>query len=1560
MTSQPEQDVRQALDIARQLAAMGVPIFAAPPDPSRPVGFRLPSGWQRITAAEAQDALDTWRPGWALCAVMGHGLDLVDVDTRSGGSWPEFVPVTAALGIAATPSGGLHGFVPSLGLRSRDAILPGVDYKGGTGGDGHGFAFIAPTVKPSKVTGQPAPYVWITPPSAPADHAEAVRNWQALGPLRQHIGLLQASSPAAKQAAPGDIFAEFYGQQEAQSRQTAARACAKAVADASMPAAPGQGYRLRLMKAAMILGGYVGAGALSSDVAWSELAEAVRRAWGTEPDDDDMLWIQQGLDDGAQRPFHVYDERAADPLTGLPPAAAQSLEHVRRHGALPEVFDPSDAGSNEQQLAERVLGFLHPNLRMDSESGAWLVRGSDRWHVISRDAATWAIAEVAPRMPVGLRPVPKDPSEREPEHWQAHRHAVFHSARGSSGIANKIRAVLATQGHTSHVRLSELDAQPEILWAGGQAWDLRTGQLADIDPLTPHTHAARVTPVEGPTPLWDAFTEAVWPDAEIREWALTVLSVGLTGHSSRVMPVLYGETGRGKSQVVMLISDLLGTYGGPADQKLIIAPEAHGSVVYSLKGLRLAFIDEPAPTHRDKVERVKLLTGGGTLTGNMMRKDPVTWKPTHTLVLMQNDAPELIDDALRDRARVVLCDGDPDRVSRTRAAIGGVDGPAWAQEAPGVMAAMVARAGRVLGNPGVLAHSATPASIGEAVDAMVREQDPIRQWMEARTSPADPGTKARELHDDFAQWFKISPVFGRRGVPSMIEFGRRLTKIGVGTTERRDGKYRHLQLNGPANGWVIPPMPASSAGFEPLVADVTDDVADAEGGSATSKSQVNPYVDHDVTDVTDSPQFLSQHHNYIDTVNNSGYTTQAPLSVTSATDVALTSANEVEGSVTPPGTALAVPEPSEVAPKRRKASLTSAYAELRKAEKAARVTELAGPIVELPALVQRTAPTPRHIGHVHVGPRLDDLVAKARGCLTVDVENSGFPIGHPDHELRTVQLGTRVAAFDLDASCSECREIVRRQVAKARVLHAHNAAADLSELAHAELGDLAEMWGRMDDTVLRAKLADPTSTGGAPGLKDASAAVLGDQAMSPAADDAREALFKAAGWLTNVDPTDPAEKSGWLQVNPRCSTMISYACADVLDGALLALDLPEPDPEVHARERAVQTIVSRPAALGFPLDRAAVLEQNELHENAVDTLLRRVRAELGIDNPGSPKQVGERLLALGAQLPATATGKPSVAKDVLQAMAGAWELPDGSEDVTALEPHNLAQHAARMILDWRKHDTVLKLILRPWKIATTHGDGRIRPTVYSLGADTGRMSCVRPNMQQVSKKGGVRECIAADGGMSIISADFAGVELRVAAALSGDRMLRHAIDNGLDIHRMIAAQVFGEDYADANRTLAKRIVFGRIYGGGIPTLAKQAGVSQAIAAAAVEVMDSITPDLAIWSEQIRSGIRAGHRQFRTYSGRVIHLDPKLPHKGPNYLIQGSARELLVDALLRWERGPWGGGLVMPVHDEVVAMVPEHQADDALAHLLECMTLELNGIPIAAEAGGPPARTWHSG
>ena len=491
----------------------------------------------------------------------------------------------------------------------------------------------------------------------------------------------------------------------------------------------------------------------------------------------------------------------------------------------------------------------------------------------------------------------------------------------------------------------------------------------------------------------------------------------------------------------------------------------------------------------------------------------------------------------------------------------------------------------------------------------------------------------------------------------------------------------------------------------------------------------------------------------------------------------------------------------------------------------------------------------------------------------------------------------------------------------------------------------------MHDTVIPAKLADPASTGSDPGLKKLAGEVLKGRAVTPAAEEARARLFKLGGWLTDTEATTPPARSGWAQVDSRWATMVAYAASDVLDTAALARQLPTVPPTLLERERTVQQLTARVAFTGLPLDHRQVTALLGKHHQARVEAGRRVRA-FGVDNPGSDPQVAEALCRAGAQLPLTDAGNPSVAAEVLAPLRN--KPGTVGELVTA-------------VLDYRGHDTVLTSFLEPYDALVGYGDGRVRPTVYTLGARTGRMSCVRPNCQNVPRTGGVRGCIIADPGHVLISADFARIELRVAAALSGDAQLARIIAEDdaakaqdpnakTDIHWKIAREVFGPTATKADRYAVKPMVYGKLYGAGITTLAAQVGCGIDVAEAVVNTLDAITPTLAQWSAKLRACVQAGLGKFPVYSGGTLHLPRERPHAAPNYAIQRTAREILVDAMLRWRDTRWGNAVLLPVHDEIIAMVPERDGPAATAALVSCMQTEFQGVPIAVKAD-EPSRHW---
>jgi P4 family phage/plasmid primase-like protien len=1530
---------RADLDVARTLVAAGVPLFLAHPDPDAKTGFRPPKHWERTEPDPG--VVDLWVPGLALCAVMGCGLDLIDIDPRNGadlGALEGLMPTVYAC--AATPSGGWHLFIASLGVGSRDNLWPGIDVKGGLpDGSGRGFAFIAPTVRASAVTRAPVAYQWqrVPDPGGFGDYAWRTGQDASGSALAARIGEVRAAGTGMRSAGGPDWWQSFVACREPQSAPAAEKAISAKLAEVSTWTSDGGiGFRTVLLRAALTLGGYVGGGYLDEGVARKRLEEAIGEVWGC-PDADDQLWVQQGLDDGAVQPFHVFTaEQAhqheheaiagqgeAPPGDEAPPAEPPWSVYAVLGG---EPFDPA-LDSSDQGLAKAVAYRMYPALRFASDAKLWIVRGRDVWREHADDLSEWAIAVLAELMPIGETPVPKELGDRTEAHWRAVRRAQFMSSAGASKVARKLRAIVSSD-HPAALRSATLDANPEILWAGGAPWDLRaSGDVPTlarwVDPGTPHLRTALCAPDPNcATPRWDAFVAAVLPDPEVRAWALRVLAIGLTGHADAALPVLYGTERSGKTSLIEMLVEVLGSYAHAASPRLLSAQDtSHPEIIWDLKGRRFSFIDEGPRRGHDATERLKQLTGGGSLTGRPMRANSVTFPPSHTLVMTTNDEPHLTDPALRARMRLIPCNATESDVRPARLALLGV---ALAEEAPGILAALMRETAGYLADRDSASNAVAPAAVRGLAQTLAEDQNPVREWVENRTIPTEPGTAARTLYNAFAQWHQDNPIYRKTVIPSVTSFGRTLTEMGFPAQHTRNGKVRPLSILGWTEGSMpTTPTPAAFLGRTSPEVETSDASVTGVGRverlvSTTPVTDDNtrsdPVSSCSVTSLNSLDNNHQQHTNnthYINTDKGEQVPSRVTPSQTTLADVALRASTS-------------------------KITKTEARAQLKAEARSASILAAAGATVALPAVVDRDGTI--------MALSLEQAAAVVRGAversgaLTVDVETTGYPVGHGDYALRSVQLGDATAAVVFDPI--EQAALISSLLDEAPTLHAHSATADLVPLAHAGLIDADAAWLRMRDTVIPAKLADPASTGSDPGLKKLAAAVLGVRAVAPAADASRAALFKAGRWLEKTKADTPVERSGWAQVDTHSATMLRYAASDVLDTAALAEVLPQPAPKVYWRERLAQRMTARVAHEGVRLDAEHIARLSELHIAGRADAAVRVRT-FGIDNPGSDQQVGQAATQLGATLPTTKTGRPSVAAGVLEPLRAA-EGPLGV--------------LVGAVLDYRHADTALGLFLDPYRQLCERGDGRARPTVYTLGTDTGRMSCVRPNLQQLPREGGMRACLTADPEMLMIGADFSSVEIRVAAALSQDRNLLQFLLDGRDLHWEIARMVYGPDANKAQRYRVKRGVFGRIYGGGVPALAAQLGVSHAEMQRVVDALDALAPQLTAWSQSIREAVQRGQTQFATYAGRVIHLPREFPHKGPNFCIQGTARELLVDALVRWRETRWGACVLLPVHDELDVFVPAADAEVATAELVRCMKTELFGVSIEAEPSAP-AFAW---
>lgn len=385
------------------------------------------------------------------------------------------------------------------------------------------------------------------------------------------------------------------------------------------------------------------------------------------------------------------------------------------------------------------------------------------------------------------------------------------------------------------------------------------------------------------------------------------------------------------------------------------------------------------------------------------------------------------------------------------------------------------------------------------------------------------------------------------------------------------------------------------------------------------------------------------------------------------------------------------------------------------------------------------------------------------------------------------------------------------------------------------------------------------------------------------------------------------------------------------------------------REREFAAAFRRAALDGIPLDRDKIGQLITEHEQSREAARQRVERASGgaITNPKSSAQVAPYLASTGRyDLPRSPdTGKPGAAKGVLEPYA------------------YLGDALCADILTYRRDDTALGLLLNPRRALCEQGDGRVRTSILTLAANTGRTSSRNENLQQVSRQGGMRACHLAEPGCVIISADFSSVEVRVGAALSGDESMKYLITMGdqfpdrkkeFDFHWRTAISVWGADATKENRYVAKRINFQKMYGGAPKGCAAAVGIPLSVAQQVFGAFDQLAPGYGLWDAWMRHQVRRGVASFTTYSGREIYFGNKGEHAAGNAAIQGTAREFLLDAVLKWRRGKWRDCLIVPIHDEVVVFdVPEDEAAEATAFLVECMEIpDFGGVRIKAEANEP--------
>ncbi len=330
--------------------------------------------------------------------------------------------------------------------------------------------------------------------------------------------------------------------------------------------------------------------------------------------------------------------------------------------------------------------------------------------------------------------------------------------------------------------------------------------------------------------------------------------------------------------------------------------------------------------------------------------------------------------------------------------------------------------------------------------------------------------------------------------------------------------------------------------------------------------------------------------------------------------------------------------------------------------------------------------------------------------------------------------------------------------------------------------------------------------------------------------------------------------------------------------------------------------------------------------------LERLTAEIhdlagGPFNINSPQQVAEVFERLNYETSKkTATGRISTSADVLEELAEKYDLP-------------------QRILEYREHEKLLNTYVTVLPRLIHPLTGRLHTTFTQTVTATGRLSSVRPNLQNIPVRTEMgrrtRRAFVAEDGYLLVSADYSQIELRLLAHITGDERMTAAFQAGEDIHERTARDVFGAQTPEALRAarrLAKATNFGIAYGVGAYGLARNVGIGRKEAKKAIDAYFAAYPGVKRYMDETPEQARQTG-VVRTLYGRLRRMPDlhsrnftvrsRAEREAINAPIQGTAADLMKLAMIAVaDRLPQAfpkARMVLQVHDELLLEVP---ADDA--------------------------------
>ena len=391
---------------------------------------------------------------------------------------------------------------------------------------------------------------------------------------------------------------------------------------------------------------------------------------------------------------------------------------------------------------------------------------------------------------------------------------------------------------------------------------------------------------------------------------------------------------------------------------------------------------------------------------------------------------------------------------------------------------------------------------------------------------------------------------------------------------------------------------------------------------------------------------------------------------------------------------------------------------------------------------------------------------------------------------------------------------------------------------------------------------------------------------------------------------------------------------DINDMQILFNDIEMPLVKVlfDMEREGIKVDLEKLQAYGKELDALIEKEAERVYELAGESF-----------NINSPKQLGVILFEKMDIPPVkkTKTGY-STAAEVLE------KLRDG---------YPIVEH----ILAYRQY-TKLKSTYVEGLIAVMTSENKIHSSFNQTITATGRISSTEPNLQNIPVKlemgRRIRELfIPSSDEYIFLDADYSQIELRVLAALAGDENLIHAFNEGIDIHTLTASQVFHvpfEEVTPLERSNAKAVNFGIVYGIGAFSLSEDLKITQKEAAAYIEGYFEKYPKIKEYLDGCISFAR-DHGYVKTIFNRkrdIPEINSKNfnlrefgKRKAMNTPIQGTAADIIKLAMVHVHQALRDEGLkskvILTVHDELLLEVYRPEQEKVAKLLKEKMEQAVN-------------------